>query len=87
MEEIDIIKKLSIKYKLDTRIVKYITNHPFDFLRSVIENDYDEINVQFKYLGKFKLKSKYKGMKYLSNDEFIQKREELKVKKNDIRTT
>ena len=75
MEDIDIIKRLSIKHKLDQKVVKTIISHPFIFANKVIEDDSDETTIMFRYLGKFRVKNKFKGLKHLSWPEFLKLKE------------
>lgn len=63
-----IIKQLSKKYKLEEKVVAAICKIPFEFIAERIRNA-DEKDIRLFYLGKFKMKNKYKHEKGDTNTD------------------
>lgn len=54
---------LSEKYGLPYEVIRVICNSPFKFASRVMQDDDDERQLMFAYLGKMKLKNRFKGKK------------------------
>jgi hypothetical protein len=65
-----IVKKLSIKYGKDVRVIDTITRHPFKFLYYLMQSD-DERAFRLKYFGVFVMKKTKlkKGWEILNLDK------------------
>ena len=59
----NIYSELSAKYKLHPNIIKMICNHPFIFASRVIADPDDERDIMFSFIGKIRIKDRYKGIK------------------------
>ena len=59
-KKVSIYTELSNKYNIPYQVIEVICNHPFMFLSRKMSDDEDEKTIMFTYLGKFKLKNKYK---------------------------
>lgn len=48
-----ILDKLALKYKKDYRVIEYVTQYPFSFLRDVIADDINPRPVRIRHFGAF----------------------------------
>lgn len=59
----DIVTVLANKYKLDRRIIQRIMSSTIAFTVDRIQDSTDTTSIMLRYLGKFKIKSKFKDNK------------------------
>ena len=59
----DIITVLATKYKLDKRIVQRVISSSFAFTVDRMQDETDTTSIMFRYIGKFKIKNKFKQYK------------------------
>lgn len=61
----ELITKLANKHKLDKRIVQRIMSSTIAFTVDKIQDSTDTTSIMLRYLGKFKIKSKFKDNKLI----------------------
>lgn len=62
----DIIVQLSNKHNLDKRIIQRIMSSTIAFTVDRMQDSTDTTSIMLRYLGKFKIKSKFKDNKLTS---------------------
>ena len=65
--QVSVYTQLSNKYNVPYQVIEVICNHPFLFASNAIKSDTDCKDIMFTYLGKLKIKNRYK--KYYNKDE------------------
>lgn len=62
----DIIVQLSNKHNLDRRIIQRIMSSTIAFTVDRMQDSTDTTSIMLRYLGKFKIKSRFKDNKLIS---------------------